>query len=254
MRAREGGDRPDPAPTIQARRDLDDVLRRALHAAVDPVEPAGDGLTRIVHRLSTPSAMRQATLLVTDCVDLARLITIWLEPAFAGVMRLRRRQHAGCRREFPHRATRPTGPRPRPALAAASAATIVVIAVLILGPVRQIVARTSLSAGTGASSPAHTGGHSPGGGNGQSPTTNLTQAGPTRSGTPSGSASARARRTSHPPATTPAPSPAVTPSGSSTASPSQSPGPTPTPSKTNHRHHKPHPRKTNSPGTGDATA
>jgi hypothetical protein len=253
MRAREGRDRPDPARTTPARRDLDDVLRRALHAAVDPVEPAGDGLTRIMHRLSTPSALRQATLLVTDCVDLARLITIWLEPAFTGVMRLRWRQPAGSRHESPHEATRPAGPWLRPALAAASAAAIVVIAVVVLGPVRQIITRTSLNAGTGASSAAHAGGHTAGGGQGQSPTANLTQTGPTRPGT----TSAQARHsTSHRPGTMPTPSPAVTPSGSSTASPSQSPTPTPTPSKTNHGHHKPHPGRTRPPppGTGDTVA
>jgi hypothetical protein len=244
VRPREGQDRPDPTRAVQARRDLDDVLRRALHAAVDPVEPAGDGLTRIMHRLSTPSAMRQAALLVTDCVDLARLITIWLEPAFTGAARLRWRHGAGYRREFPHQATRApmrrAGSWLRPALAVASAAAIVVIAVVVLGPVRQIVTRTSLNTSTGGNSPAHAGAHSAGAGHGQSPTANLTRAGPTRSGT----TSAQAGRTSHRPGTTPTPSPAVTPSGSPAASPGQSSGATPTPSKTNNGHHNPHPSKT----------
>ena len=241
MRARGDQDRPDTAQAIQARHDLDDVLRRALHAAVDPVEPAGDGLTRILHRLSTPPALRQVALLVTDCVDLARLITIWLEPAFTGATRLGRRP-AGYRRELSHRAIRATarlaGPWLRPALAVATAATIVVIAVVMLGPVRQIVTRTSLNASTGASTAGHAGARSAGGGHGQSPTANLTRTGPVRSG----STSAQAGRASHRAGTT-TPSPAVTPSGSPAASPS----PAPTPSKTNHGHHKPHPSKTKTP-------
>ena len=243
MTAREGQDWYDTARGIHPGRDFDDVLRQALHAVADAIEPADDGLTRIMHRLTTPWAVRQLTLLVTDCLDLARLITIWLEPAFTGAMRLRRR-HAGYRRRFSHRATRasvrPAAPWLRPALAVASGVTIVVIAVFVLGPVRQLVIQTSVNTGTGTSTPAHRGAHSAGAGHGQSPTANLTPTAPARPGT----ASAHAGR--H----TPKPSPTVTPSGSPAASPSQSPGPTPTPSKTNHGHHKPHPVKTKSPPAG----
>jgi len=240
--AREGQDRYDSARGTQVRRDLDDVLRQALHAAADAIEPADDGLTRIMHRLTTPSAVRQVALLVTDCMDLARLITIWLEPAFTGAMRLRRRNHAGNQRGSSHRATRapvrPAAPWLRPALAVAGAATIVVMGVVVLGPVRQFVIRTSLDTGTGASTPGHSGAHSAGAGHGQSPTANSTQTAPAQPGT----ASARAGRT------TPSPSPTITPSGSPAASPSQGPEPTPTPSKTNNGHHKPHPSKSPPPG------
>ena len=250
MSARDGRDWPDPTRAAEARHDLDDVLRRALHAAVDSVEPAGDGLTRILHRLTTPSAMRQAALLVTEFAHLAQLIIIWLEPAFTGALRLGQRHRAGYRRAFPHQAARaPLRPARhwlRPALALASAAAIVVIAVVVLGPVRQIVTRTSLNASTGASTPAHAGAHSAGGGHEPSPTINTTSTVPARPGT----TSAQAGRASHRPGTAPAPSPAVTPSGSPTAGPSQSPGPTPTPSKTKHGHHKPHPRKKKTPHPG----
>ena len=241
MTAREGQDRYDPARGTQVRRDLDDVLRQALHAAADAIEPADDGLTRIMHRLTRPSAVRQVALLVTDCIDLARLITIWLEPAFTRAMRPGRRHHAGYRRGLSHRAARtplrPAAPWLRPVLAVAGAVTIVVMGVVVLGPVRQLVIRTSVTTGTGTSTPAHRGAHSAGAGHGQSPTANLTPTAPARPGT----ASAHAGR--H----TPKPSPTVTPSGSPAASPSQSPGPTPTPSKTNHGHHKPHPGKTKTP-------
>ena len=246
MTAREGQDWYDPARGPQVGRDFDDALRQALHAVADAIEPAGDGLTRIMRRLNTPWAVRQVALLVTDCIDLARLITIWLEPVFTGAMRLRRRHHDGYRREFSQRATRapvrPALPWLRPALAVASAATIVVIGVVVAGPVRQLVIRASLSTGTVASTPGHAGARSAGVGQRQSPAPSLTQTAPT----PSGAASAHAGRT------TPHPRPTMTPSGSPAASPSQSPGPTPTPTpgKTNHGHHKPQPGKTESSAPG----
>jgi hypothetical protein len=233
--AREGQDWYDPARGAHVGRDFDDVLRQALHTVADAIEPADDGLTRIMHRLTMPLAVRQVAQLVTDCIDLAQLITIWLEPAFTAAMRLRRRHHAGYRRGFSHRAIqallRPAAPWLRPALAVASGVTIVVIAVFVVGPVRQLVIQTSVNTGTGTSTPAHGGAHSAGAGHGQSPTANFAQTPPAGPGTPS----AHARRS------TPNPSPTITPSGSPAASPSQSPGPTPTPSKTNHGHHKPHP-------------
>ena len=244
MTAREGQDRHDPARGTRVGRDYDEVLRQALHAVADAIEPAGDGLTRIMRRLNTPWAVRQVALLVTDCIDLARLITIWLEPAFTGTMRLRRRHHTGYRRGSSHRAARaplrPAAPWLRPALAVASAATIVVIGVVVAGPVRQLVIRASLSTGTVASTPGHAGARSAGVGQRQSPAPSLTQTAPT----PSGATSPHAGRT------TPHPTPTIRPSGSPAASPSQSPGPTPTPSKTNHGHHKPHPGKTKSPAPG----
>ena len=236
MRAREGKDRPDLARGTAAYRDLEDVLRWALHAVADAIEPADDGLTRIMRRLTTPSAVRKVALLVTDCADLARLITIWLEPAFTWAVRFRWRQHAGYQRGFSRRAPRatwrPAVPWLRPALAVAGAAAIVVIGVVVAGQVRQIVTRASLNADTGASTPAHAGGRSAGS-SGQAPPTGLTQTARARPGT------APAGRASHRPGSTTSASP--------TAGPSQSPGPAPTPSKTNHGHHKPDPGKTKSP-------
>ena len=78
MTAREGQEWYDPGRGTQAGRDLDDVLRQALHTVADAIEPADDGLTRIMRRLTMPSAVRQVALLVTDCIDLAQLIAIWL--------------------------------------------------------------------------------------------------------------------------------------------------------------------------------
>jgi hypothetical protein len=246
--AGKGRDRPDLTRGTQARRDLEDVLRRALHAAVDTIEPADDGLTRIMHRLTAPSLARRTALLVTDCVDLARLITTWLEPAFTGATRLRWRHHAGYRRRNPSRAawarSRPAVPWLGPAVAVASAVTIVVLGTVVLGHVRQIVTWISLNTGPGASAPVHAGTHSAGGGHGPSPTADHAQTATTGPGITPGQVGPPARhscaRASCPPTTgTPAPSPATTPAPSPTANPSQSPGPTPTPSKTKTK--KPHP-------------
>jgi hypothetical protein len=156
--AREGQGRYDPARGTQGHRDLEDVLRQALHAVADAIEPADDGLIRIMHRLTTPSAVRQVALLVTDCLDLARLVTIWLEAALTGAGRLGRRHHAGYRRGPSHRAagapSRPAVPWLRPALAVAGAAAIVVMGVVVFSPARQLVSRTSVNTNPGASTPA----------------------------------------------------------------------------------------------------
>ena len=82
--------------------DFEEVLRRALRSAADCVEPTGDGLTRIFRRLAAPWPVRRVSLLVTDCVDLLRLITIWLQPAFARAMSVLTAVggsvHGACRR------------------------------------------------------------------------------------------------------------------------------------------------------------
>jgi hypothetical protein len=67
--------------------DLDDILRRALHAAADSIEPADDALMRIRHRMREPWLARQASLVRNDCVDLVQLIAIRLEPAATRVRR-----------------------------------------------------------------------------------------------------------------------------------------------------------------------
>ena len=65
--------------------ELDQMLRRALHAEVESIEPDEAGLDRIRRRTHAPWLVRQATLMLTECVDLARLIVIRLEPTFTGL-------------------------------------------------------------------------------------------------------------------------------------------------------------------------
>jgi len=64
---------------------FDEMLRQALHAEVDSIEPANGGLDRIHHRTHAPWLVRQASLMLTECVDLVRLIGIRLEPGLTGI-------------------------------------------------------------------------------------------------------------------------------------------------------------------------
>ena len=65
--------------------DFDQMLRSALHTEVDSIEPAEGGLDRIRRRTRAPWLIRQASLLLTECTDLVRLIAIRLEPRFTGM-------------------------------------------------------------------------------------------------------------------------------------------------------------------------
>ncbi len=82
----EDRDWPGPGSRVPGEGDVEEVLRRALHSAADGIEPTGDGLTQIFRRVATPWLVRRVSLLVTDCADLLRLITIWLQPMFARAM------------------------------------------------------------------------------------------------------------------------------------------------------------------------
>ena len=75
-----------PGPGVPGEGDFEEVLRRALHSAAGSIEPTGDGLPQIFRRVATPWLVRQRSLLVTDCADLLRLITIWLQHMFARAM------------------------------------------------------------------------------------------------------------------------------------------------------------------------
>ena len=64
---------------------FDQMLRSALHTEVDSIEPAEGGLDQIRRRTHAPWPVRQASLLLTECADLFRLIGIRLEPRLAGM-------------------------------------------------------------------------------------------------------------------------------------------------------------------------
>ena len=217
--------------------DFDQLLRRALHAEVDSIEPAEGGLERIRQRTHAPWLVRQASLMLTECVDLARLIGIRLEPGFTG-LRTTVAERGGLWEAFIgllssmvastvalfRPAQRPAthrGPRAgsnlswlRPALAVAGAVVIVVAGVYGLAQVRDNLVLELFPSGT----PASNGPGSPGGG-GQGPTLNG-QSAPTgivspSSGTGSAQPSPTASCSSSPRAqATPTDTPTDTPSTS----------------------------------------
>ena len=63
-------------------REYEDVVRRALIAAAESIEPAGDGLQRIRHRLSSPRSMTSLTASFTEWLRLSGIrFAVRLEPA-----------------------------------------------------------------------------------------------------------------------------------------------------------------------------
>src|SRR5215468_9212669 len=84
--ASEDGGWPGTAPGMPWEGDFEEALRCALRSAAENIEPAEDGLTQIFRRVAAPWLVRQVWLLATDCVDLLRLITIWLQPMIAWAM------------------------------------------------------------------------------------------------------------------------------------------------------------------------
>jgi hypothetical protein len=226
--------------------DIDQILRRALHAEVDSIEPE-DGLERIHRRTHAPWLVRQASLMLTECVDLARLIVIRLEPAFTG-LRTAIRERGGPWEAFvgvlrstvasivtlvtPSRRRSPNhrGPRSgsnlgwlRPALLAVAGAVVIVVAgVYGLAQVRDNLVLELFPRGT----PASNGPGSSGGG-GQAPTLNgqsvpsgaVPPSGRTGSARPSPDAScSKAPKAQSTP----------TPSASDSSTPTDTPTPVPT--------------------------
>lgn len=66
-------------------RDYEDILRRALHAAAESIEPAGDGLERIRHRLHSPRSAASVLSGLSGLIGWCRLhgirFFVRLEPA-----------------------------------------------------------------------------------------------------------------------------------------------------------------------------
>ena len=238
-------------------RDFDQMLRRALHAEVDSIEPADGGLDRIRQRMRAPWLVRQTSLMLTESADLVRLIGIRLEPkfssmraaiadrggawvAFVGLLSSMVSVLAGLftparGRGATHRGRTGRGERARegsslawlrPALAVAGAVVIVVAGVYGLAQVRDNLV---LELFPGSSTPAGTGGGAASSGRqgpimeGQSAPAAIE---PTSTGRGSAKASPRATctRASSKQA---APSPSVSVSPTPTVTPSVSPDPTP---------------------------
>jgi hypothetical protein len=94
-------------------RDYDDILRRALRAAAESVEPAADGLDRIRGRLSASRV--GPFVLFTEFLHWLRSMLLWIESGSAGARS--GLQALGTRLQLPARARQVLG-RIQPALAA----------------------------------------------------------------------------------------------------------------------------------------
>jgi hypothetical protein len=226
-------------------RDLDGVIRQALHALADPIEPAADGLARIRQRITRPWPQRQAWLLFTECADLLVILAIRCEPLAAWVRSGFGAARVALAAAYRHRPRRllhalrvagSTAARAHPAVAVAGVVALVAAGIFGLTHLQQLV-----SPGAYASRPT--------GGPGGSPSAEHTaasragghsQAVPLPSVRPSASHRDRARHRPVAPqascSPTPSASPTATlspsPSATPTPSPSATPVPTPTPTVT----------------------
>ena len=258
-------------------RDYEDALRRALTAAAESIEPAGDGLQRIRHRLDSPRSPRSA---LSGCAEWLELhgtrFLVRLEPATEATRNALRRtgpllalvnflrgllSPQSARRAGGHRGAAgspgrlgPAGPWLKPVLAVSAAVAIVVVGVVILNhetgtlisPLNSVT--TPSSQGSGLSS---------GGTTANSKRWKLPLG--VKTELPSGPAQNPRTKTVPVVACTPTPSPSATttaPAGGATATPTPtptgtvtSPPATPQPTVTG----QPSPTPTASPGTGATT-
>lgn len=152
-------------------RDYEDILRRALAAAAESIEPTGDGLQRIRHRLDSPRSLRSVLAGCTEWLELhgTRLL-IRLDPAIeaarAGLRRAqpvwgplvsflagllgggRRRRAGGHRGTAKPSGLGSAGPWLKPVFAVSAAVAIVVVGVVILNHQTRTLINPANSYGT----------------------------------------------------------------------------------------------------------
>jgi hypothetical protein len=252
-------------------RDYEDALRRALTAAAESIEPAGDGLQRIRHRLDSRRSPRSV---LSGCAKWLELhgtrFLVRLEPVTeAGRAALRRTGPLVALVSFVRgllvalvsfvRGLGPAGPWLKPVLAVSAAVAIVVVGVVILNHQTGTLIRPSNSVTTPSNQGSGLGG---GGTTANSKRWKLPLGVKTQ--LPSGpEQNPRVKSVLPVVACTPTPSPIATttaPAGGATAAPTPTPTPsgtaastpaTPSPTETG----QPTPTSTSSPATsGTATA
>ncbi len=241
----------------------DDALSRALHSAVDAVQPAADGLERIRARLGTPRplpvawathAPRAAARLAAGRLDwLLEAIRPVLGPLLPVLARLRPAQPDLGRVQRRYGWLRP----------AAAMATIVAVVAMGALALKELPQAISPNSYTHTLGPGHHGGH-PGG---PAVTGSGSQLSP--GATSSGSASGRSHGTASPscppsasapasptpsPSTSVSPSPTTSPTVSPTPTPSSSVSPSPTPTPTPSDATSPAPSSDSAPATSPAAA
>jgi hypothetical protein len=162
-------------------RDYEDILRRALAAAAESIEPAGDGLQRIRHRLDSRRSPRSVVSGCAEWLDLhgTRLL-VRLEPAIeagraalrrtgplsgavltlasflAGLLSPRGRRRAGGHRgeASPPGRLGPAGPWLKPVFAVSAAVAIVVVGVVILNHETGTLINPANNVGTSGPGPS----------------------------------------------------------------------------------------------------
>jgi hypothetical protein len=217
----------------QRDRDLDDILRRALHTAAESVEPADDGLERIRARLSPPRPLLVAWVMAgyaavaRHTVGALSSVSAWLQ-SVPGAVRGHTLEHA---RRSPWRL--------HPIAALGMAAFVIVAGVIALTPVSQQAMQqtASLIHSLSGGPPSGPGGTSGGGVNGQG--TGPASGAASQAGTAPSTAGQQPASSA---ACTSAPKPAACPSAaagasttacpSSAGAPPSTPGPSATPSTT----------------------
>jgi len=227
-------------------RDYEDLLRGALRAAAESIEPVGDGLQKIRHRLDSPLSARST---VSGAGGWLRMywirLGVRLEPATeAGRARLGRRApapgHGGTarqhtRRRQPHGRLQAAGPWMRPMLAVSAVVAVVVVGFVTLRTVQQPAFNpaNSVTAPGGHHSGGHVGrgtyshGHGPLYAPSQQPTSYTSGSGaPGTAPLVACSPTPRPKATTARPSSTPSRTPAATPSPSGSSSVLPTPAPT----------------------------
>src|SRR5450755_631947 len=234
----------------QRDRDYDEILRRALHAAANSVEPAEDGLERIRARLTSPYPTPLAWVMA-GCSQVARYtagvlqsVLAWPETVLGPVRERFRSAQPGP----------PPGRRRarlRPAAAAAIAAFAVIAGALALTPLpRQAISQTAafvryLENGGSAGGTAEPGGSGHGAG--------VPPGGAAVPSTAHGKPAHRHLASAPCAAPTPALTRSAAPSGTVCPSPTGSPSPTASPSATASPSPTGSPSLTASPGLSAAS-
>ncbi len=239
--------------------DYDEVLRRALHAAADMVEPAGDGLERIRARLTAPRQLAFAWMLAgyseaaKSALGRLQPLGAWLRAVLDPVVG---RVKPVIRRFQP---AQPDATHPlrrftwlRPAAAMATAVVVVAMGAFALTELPQAISDTGSLSLPGLFS-GGSGGHA--GQPGEAGHGTLFPSGTAGSAAPPAIVGGEPKRTGtcppskrHEPSPSPSPSPSTDPSP--TPSPSVSPTPSPSPTATS----SPSPSGSASPAPGSAVS
>lgn len=148
-------------------RNYDEALRRALHAAVESVEPSSDGLERIRARLGRPPLLSSATA-ASWYSETSLRVAGWAEPLLGAIADALRKAVDRFRPPAP----RPGHARPRFGWLRPVAAMATFIFVVAAGAAAAMTIPQAISSSSSATNQMHQPGQQPGAGSGQQGATN----------------------------------------------------------------------------------